>query len=166
MLARMLALALVITLGAAPAHAQAEASASPSAAATPAPAAAAANVPAEMKDLAGTYVFDIDYVLEQNPEYMKFDDDHKKLAHDKALADSPKLEISIADHIKISENSTVKTDATYKLVKKTGTVYAVEMTDQLGKDKKAEVVNFDLQGTRMKMTKDGEKDVLVWVKSK
>lgn len=145
-------------------------SAAPSPAASAAEAAPASGVPAAAApapELVGTYSFDIDYILEQQPDYAKFTPEQKKAAHDKATADSPKLEVVItADRVKISENGTVKTDASYKLVKKTGTTHALELTDTLSKEKKADVVNFDLQGTRLKMTKDGDKEVLVWIKTK
>lgn len=150
------------------------ASAAPSAAPSPAASAAeaspAAGVPAAAAaapELVGTYGFDIDFILEQQPDYAKFTPEQKKAAHDKATADSPKLEVVIsADRVKISENGTVKTDASYKVVKKNGTTYALELTDTLSKEKKADVVNFDLQGTRLKMTKEGDKEVLVWIKTK
>lgn len=147
-----------------------EASPAPAASAAASPSPAASGAPAatgEAKELEGTYAFDIDYILEQQPDYARFTPEQKKAAHDKATADSPKLEIVIsADRVKISENGTVKTDATYKLAKKTGSTFALELTDALAKEKKADVVNFDLQGTRLKMTKDGDKEVLIWVKTK
>lgn len=175
MLIRTLVIALALALSTAPARAEEdaaspEASAAPSASASaePAPAPASPSPAAsaganDTRELQGTYAYDIDYVLEQQPEFAKFTQSQKEQARAKAIADSPKLEIVIsADHVKISENGTVKTDATYTVTKKAAHAWTLAMTE--GKDKKTDQVNFELTGTRLKMAKDGEKDALVWVK--
>jgi hypothetical protein len=168
---RTLVIALALALSTAPARAEDDAaspepSAAPSASASaepapasPSPAAASAN---DAKELLGSYAYDIDYVLEQQAQYAKFTETQKKQAHDKAYADSPKLELVIdAGHVKISENGVVKTDATYTVQKKNGHVYTLAMET---KDKKTDVVNFELTGSRLRMAKEGESEALVWAK--
>ena len=140
--------------------------ASPEAAASPSPAASVA-APGLTSELEGTYAYDIDHVLEQIPDYNKFTPEKKKEAREKTVAGAPKLEIVIsADRVKISENGVVRTDATYQLIKRNGGAFALELTNTLTPDKKVELVNFELDGAKLKMAKEGDpKDALYWVRT-
>ena len=161
MLSRTLLLTVtLIGLSALPALADASASPGP---ASPVPSAAAASGPA--KELYGSYAVDFDFLLEQQPGYDKFTAEQKKEAHDKAVGESPKVELEFADRIKISEGGVPKLDASYKVLKHEGAVFSLEMTDSLAKDKKPEVYEFDLTGARLKMKRSGDKEPMVWHKT-